>query len=118
MTCLDTPSHGKIMLAEPRQVGKTGVHRSGENRQNRVDDKLNTQAYGNGTEKFFARKHNNLVENIVSIIQWSYARDFVAGAIPVAGNTHNYQIGLPKLQNFIWNWGQRYIYRKRLMAKC
>ena len=62
----------------------------------------------------FARKHNNLVENIVSIIQWSYARDFVARAIPVAGNTHNYQIGLPKLQNFIWNWGQRYIYRKKI----
>ena len=46
----------------------------------------------------FARKHNNLVENIVSIIQWSYARDFVARAIPVAGNTHNIKLACPNFR--------------------
>ena len=55
----------------------------------------------------FQQTYNELVSYIVSILQWSYAIDIISKGVPVKGNTSPYQEGLPKLQNYIWNWWQQ-----------
>ncbi len=59
------------------------------------------------TRNSFAQSHNKLVDYIVSILQWSYAIDIMSNGVPIRGSTSVYQEGLPKLQNYIWSWGQQ-----------
>ena len=60
----------------------------------------------------FGESYNDLVSYIVSILQWSYAIDIISKGVPVAGNTSVYLEGLPKLQNYIWNWWQQDYYNQ------
>ena len=55
----------------------------------------------------FREYNDDLVEYIVDILQWSYAIDIISKGVTIGGLTEPYQQGLPKLQNYIWNWWQQ-----------
>ena len=59
----------------------------------------------------FREYNDDLVEYIVDILQWSCAIDIISKGVTIGGLTEPYQQGLPKLQNYIWNWWQQDMYQ-------